>query len=280
MAESKQANVRTWSAPIEGTARNIFAIETDAGFVVVDAPLRKSDGAAARAWLRSLGKPVLAVLVTHAHPDHNFGLTQMLRGTDAPIYATPAVAGAIRATEEAMQAVVPAAFGEAETERDRLFPNAVADPSVPVVIDGVPFEVADHGAVESGADSVWTSPALPGAIFVGDLVMHRAHPSLVQGNSAGYLEASRRLRDLAAPGALFFAGHGGLVPVGAIQRHIDYIEAYRDNVRDLAHGRPALGEREKAELARRMLLAEPSPLLSFLIPMGADPVARELARDG
>jgi len=289
-AVGMDASVRTWTAPVEGTARNVFAIETDAGYVVIDAPLRTSDGAAAGAWLRGLGRPILGVLLTHAHPDHTFGLARMLAalegpgrgapgGEEVPVYATRALADAIRASDEVYARAVAGYFGTAETERDRRHPTALADPSSPLVLGGVPFAVTDVGAVESDADCVWTSPALPGAVFSGDLVMHRTHLSLVQGNSAGYRAAVHRLATAAASYTLFFAGHGGLVPAGAVGRQLRYLDAYRAAVRQLARGRPALDTADKAELVVRMTAVEPSPLLAFLIPSGADAVARELAAE-
>lgn len=276
MGEVRPANVRTWTAPNEGVSRNVFAVETESGFVV-DAPMRNSDGEAAREWLVSLGKPVLAVLVTHAHPDHNSGLTRMLKGMDVPIYATAAVAEGVHATEEPMQRLVRGNFGHADIESDRLFPNAVADPARPVVIDGVPFLVSDAGAMESPAASVWTTPALPGVVFAGDLVMHRTHYAFIQANSAGYLATARRLKQEAEPGTIFFPGHGGLVPVSAIDRQVAHFEAYRDAVGEVAQGRATLDEQAKAELVRHMRTLEPSPVLSMHIALGADAVAGELA---
>ncbi len=280
LGEVAPANVRIWTASNEGVNRNVFAIETETGFVVVDAPMRNSDADAAREWLTSLGKPVLGVLITHAHPDHNFGLTRMLKGRDVPIYATAAVAEAIHATEDFMQQIVRANFGDADIESNRLFPNVVADPAAPIVIDGVPFLVSDAGAMESAADSVWTTPALPGAVFAGDLIMHRTHYAFIQANSAGYLATVRRLTEEAEPGTIFFSGHGGLVPASATGRQIAYIEAYRRNVRELARGRPKLEDEAKAELIARMMKVEPSPILSMHIAMGADTVAAELQATG
>ena len=53
---------------------NAYLVETGEGVAVaVDGTLAVSDGRALRERVRSLGKPLLAVLVTHAHPDHYGG---------------------------------------------------------------------------------------------------------------------------------------------------------------------------------------------------------------
>lgn len=272
-------NVRVWTSPPEGTARNIFAIETPNGFVVVDGPFRKSDGVAGARWLEGLGRPILAALVTHAHPDHYFGLTEMLAERDVPIYATAAVAEGIRSTEEMMARTVAGFIGDEETERDRRLPNALAESGRPVVIDGVQFLANDFGETESAADSVWTTPALPGHVFSGDLVMHRVHVSLYQGRSSRYIAAIERLGREAQPTTLFLTGHGGLATVAALRPQIVYIESFRKAVRELAQGRDYLAEAEHAKLVGRMREVEPSPLLAFLIGGGGNAVARELAAE-
>ncbi len=272
-------NVRTWTAPPPGASRNLFAVETPNGLVLVDGPLRRSDGTAARCWLDELDRPLLAVLLTHAHPDHYYGLTELLAGREVPIHATPAVAEAVRATAGAMRPIVSGYFGAGETEERPPFPNTLVSPGRPTVIDGVPFVVTDYGEAESPADSVWTSPALPGLVFSGDLLMHRTHLALHQGRSAAYMAAVERLGRETGPGAVFMAGHGGLITAAAIGPQLAYLNAYREAVRELAAGRPHLTDAARAELVTRMRAVEPSPVLAFLIAGGADAVAVELAAE-
>ncbi len=275
--EGPLVNVRTWSAGSAGVYRNIHALETETGLVVVDAPLRKSDGAAAREWLLSLQKPVKAVLMTHTHPDHNFGLTEMLQGQSAQVVATRAVADAIRAGEAAFQRFVPNFIGDAETERDRRFPDTTVGDRETFTIDGVPFQARDLGEAESAADSIWTTAALPNALFSGDLVFHRVHTWVAQGATGRYLSVLERLQGEVDRTALFFAGHGGIAPASAIPRQIAYLQTFRAAVRELSSGRTTLTEAQKQELVRRMTVMEPSAMLAFGIATGADAVARELS---
>lgn len=276
-AEAPPVNLRVWSAGAAGSFRNIYALETENGLVVIDAPLRKSDGAAVREWLEAVGKPVEGVLITHMHPDHNFGLTEMLRGSDAPIFATRAVAQAILEAEGGHQQFVPNFIGDAETERDRRFPDVLVESGETVTVDGVPFSVVDQGEAESMADSTWSTPALPNTLFSGDLVFHRVHSWVAQGATDRYLAVLNRFRREADPATLFLAGHGGMAPASVIPRQIAYLEAYRQAVREIAAGRPSLTEAEKQQLVQHMTAVEPSPMLAFGVAIGADAVARELA---
>src|SRR5262249_22486292 len=49
---------------------NAYLVETATSIVVVDATLGVSDGKALRSRIEALNKPLAAVIVTHAHPDH------------------------------------------------------------------------------------------------------------------------------------------------------------------------------------------------------------------
>jgi glyoxylase-like metal-dependent hydrolase (beta-lactamase superfamily II) len=46
--------------------------------VAVDALLTETDSRSLRARLERLGKPLLAVLLTHGHPDHYNGVTKLV----------------------------------------------------------------------------------------------------------------------------------------------------------------------------------------------------------
>ena len=52
----------------QGALVNAYLVETSDGIVAVDGTLTVTDGRALRTRRESLGKPLLAVLVTHAHP--------------------------------------------------------------------------------------------------------------------------------------------------------------------------------------------------------------------
>ena len=67
---------------------NAYLVETGDGVVAVDGTLAVSDGRALRERVQSLGKPLLAVLVTHAHPDHYGAIVELVGDDDVPVVAT------------------------------------------------------------------------------------------------------------------------------------------------------------------------------------------------
>ena len=270
----------TFTAPEAGIYRSSHVIETATGFVVVDAPFRKSDAVMVREQLAVRGKPIEGVLITHMHPDHNFGLTELLHGSEAPIVATPAVADAVAAAEDFFQGLVPNVIGAEETERHRRFPDTLIDSGGQITLGGAVFQVVDMGAAESAADAIWTVPALPQLAFVGDLVFHRMHSWVANGTTAAFITALEALQRDAPAGTLLVPGHGSAVPAAAIPRQIAYLRAFREAVIELADGRPMLSDAQKEQLVARMMALEPSPMLAFGITLGADAVAAELAAEG
>src|SRR5689334_13972706 len=88
--------VHRFAGQAAGTPVNAYLVEGLAGVVAVDATLTVSDGRGLRGRVDALGKPLLGVVLTHAHPDHYGGLVELVRGLDVPVVATRGVAEAIR----------------------------------------------------------------------------------------------------------------------------------------------------------------------------------------
>jgi glyoxylase-like metal-dependent hydrolase (beta-lactamase superfamily II) len=74
--------VHVYRSAERGIFVNSFLVEGDDAVVAVDAPLLLSDAHAFRARLDALRKPLAGVLITHPHPDHYNGVTQLVDGHD------------------------------------------------------------------------------------------------------------------------------------------------------------------------------------------------------
>lgn len=84
--------IYTYRAAEAGLFVNSYLVEGESGVVVVvDTSLLVSDIEALRARLAALRKPLLGVLVTHAHPDHFNGVLGLVRDTEVPVYAAASV---------------------------------------------------------------------------------------------------------------------------------------------------------------------------------------------
>jgi glyoxylase-like metal-dependent hydrolase (beta-lactamase superfamily II) len=53
---------------------NAYIIETKIGLVVVDTMMINSDAKVLRQYIDNINKPLIAVIITHGHPDHYWPL--------------------------------------------------------------------------------------------------------------------------------------------------------------------------------------------------------------
>ena len=102
--------------------------------------------------LDALRKPLLAVLITHGHPDHYNGVGELIRGLDdVPIIATQGVDEAMRRTDDAKAVKWQPVFGDDWPAR-RTFPNRLVHDGDVLHFDGVSFEVREFGGrIELGS---------------------------------------------------------------------------------------------------------------------------------
>jgi glyoxylase-like metal-dependent hydrolase (beta-lactamase superfamily II) len=93
----------------EGALVNAYLVETGEGIIAVDGTLTVSDGRALRSQLE---KPLLAVLVTHSHPDCYGGIVELVGSDDVPIIATAGVATVIRRVDAVKEQILRPMFGD------------------------------------------------------------------------------------------------------------------------------------------------------------------------
>jgi glyoxylase-like metal-dependent hydrolase (beta-lactamase superfamily II) len=92
-AQTRPLTVKVMTASETGLHANIAIIEGEKDAVLVDAPFTRADAYRVAAQILDDNKVLKAVIVTHAHPDHYFGLGVIHDVfPDARIIAQPAVA--------------------------------------------------------------------------------------------------------------------------------------------------------------------------------------------
>jgi glyoxylase-like metal-dependent hydrolase (beta-lactamase superfamily II) len=257
---------------------NAYLIETAHGVVAIDATMTVAESARLRSELLALHKPLLAVLITHGHPDHYGGVTGLLAGDAVPVIATRAVDAVIRRDDRAKnEALTRAGVIWAQP---RTFPNRLVDSGQPVELDGMRFTPYDAGPGESDADCVWIleSPAAKAA-FVGDLVINHVHAFLADGHSAAWLNKldpfKQKLQGLGV--TTVYTGHGEPGGLELFDWTRLYVDTYRKTVRELAAGQSSLSPEQKTALSQRMAAFLPGNALAQFVTRSADVVAAELA---
>jgi glyoxylase-like metal-dependent hydrolase (beta-lactamase superfamily II) len=267
-----QPTVHRFPTRHESAFVNAYAVETESGTVAVDGLLTISDSSAMREALERIGKPLRAVLVTHSHPDHYAGLSQVVADDDVPIIAPQGVIDTIARDDAAKDAIVGPMFGD-EWPTKRVFPNTPVEDGESVTFDGVTFTAIDLGPSESPHDSPWVLGEDSKTVFLGDQIYDHKHSYLADGFHAEWLANIAELRERFPADAVFYIGHGGPVGSEMWDWQRDYIETFLDAVGTADWSEP---ERAKAAVVARMKQYEPSDELQFLMELSIEPVAAQL----
>ena len=256
----------------EGAVVNAYLVETASGVVAVDGLLQVSAAKEMRAGIDRLGKPLLAAVLTHSHPDHYAGLGQIVAGDDVPIYAPQGVIDTITADDALKDQIVGPMFGE-EWPADRVFPDTAIGDGESVTFDDVTLTVIDLGPSESPHDSPWILGDEAKTVFLGDQIYDHKHCYLADGFYVEWLRNIEKLRARFPDDAVFHIGHGGPVGVEMWDWQRGYIELFVDTVSSADWSEP---EQAKATVVERMREYEPSEELQFLMELSVEPVAAKL----
>jgi glyoxylase-like metal-dependent hydrolase (beta-lactamase superfamily II) len=256
----------------EGALVNAYLVETSEGIVAVDGTLTVSDGRALRAQVESLGKPLLAVLVTHAHPDHYGGIVELVGTDHVSVIATAGVDAVIRRDDELKEQILRPMFGE-EWPRKRTFPNRTVSDGERVDLGGATFTVLDLGPGESPHDSIWFLGDDRRTVFLGDQVYNRNHAYLADGFYEEWLGHLERLRWELPADATLHIGHGRPVTPAHFDWQREYVETFVEAVRGADWSQP---DKARAAVVERMTRLLPTDKLRFLMELSIDPVAARL----
>jgi glyoxylase-like metal-dependent hydrolase (beta-lactamase superfamily II) len=267
--------VHSYRSNASGIYSNSYIIELEKGVVVIDATLAVSSGKEVRNLINEIGKPVYAVLLTHGHPDHYNGLTEITKGLPAPIYSSQNVLHVIKQYDQVKEKQWKGTFGD-EWPASRTFPNKIIKDGESLTFETTTFSMNDLGPGESHSDSYWVMQTdSTKNVFLGDIVLHKVHAYLSDGHFKEWMNHLRELNEKLNDITLFYPGHGlpGGKELFAWQQQ--YLETYKENLKPLWADK-RITEEEKGILKQKMEAFLPGDKLSFLIGLGAEPTAKSI----
>jgi glyoxylase-like metal-dependent hydrolase (beta-lactamase superfamily II) len=219
---------------------NTYWMSVPDGLLVIDTGRNVSGGHRAAAAIRQTGKPVVAILITHPHPDHVGGAGALREEfPDVPMYASEATAAWMRADPLGFYPLARQAdpdFPAQLTYPDRTFPaDQVLD------IGGVQLHTAQFGPGESETATAYYEPASR-ILFSGDLTGEHVTPALLEGRSCGWLTNLERLAQRFPDALTAYPGHGSSdESASQIAEQDAYLRTFRGLVRPATLAESAAG---------------------------------------
>ncbi len=259
---------------------NVYLVETENGVVVVDGATALSTSREIRGIIdNQIKKPILAVLLTHGHPDHYAGVKEILNGLDVPFISTQLAYDFCRYQDEhKADTLIHKNYGD-DAPPVRMFPNRIERDGAQLTFDGVQFALCDMGPCESGGDTTWTM-TVDGVkhVFIGDLIYNHTHSYFRDGHALEWLNALDRLGREYDHNAVFYPGHGELCGTEMVHWEKGYILAFLTSLESMLRGRDALNDAEKEQLVARMKSYMPTEKLLNLLKYEFDETIRILSK--
>ncbi|WP_051830391.1 MULTISPECIES: MBL fold metallo-hydrolase [Streptomyces] len=140
--------------------------------ILVDAQLTRSAGRELAEWVAGKGRRLLAIVVTHHHPDHYFGAEEVLKlFPDAQLLAAPAVIEGIERTAAAKVAQWKPVYGD-DIPDHPLIPAPLLPQ--PLMLDGQVIPVLLLGQGDCENSTVVHVPSIR-TVIAGDFAYNGTH---------------------------------------------------------------------------------------------------------
>lgn len=215
---------------------NSWIIHNDEGIVVIDAQRSLSAGRELAEQIRTLNKPLLAVLITHPHPDHFGGLASVLEAfPGTPVLASQATTEILENDRNGFIAATKRILGDDAPDTQPL-PTSNFRDGERLDIGGIELVIYEMGRGEADSATVFFAPD-DNALFIGDVADNQRTGFLMEGHTVEWLIQIETLqRTFADLNPQLYPGHGAAGGMEMLASQTEWIESVRTLVKDRMDG--------------------------------------------
>jgi len=254
---------------------NAFIVESTKELVIVDTTLTASDSKALKQKADSLNKPIAGIILTHGHPDHVAGTTNVATN-GVPIYSLHSVNKLMQDTEAAKHKQWSSMFG-AEWIPKWTYPNQLVNDGDAVKIGELTFNVLDIGSGgDCDANSIWLLDDENKSAFVGDLIYSNNHTYMNDGSILRWLSNLDRYSPVLKNFTSYYVGHGPAGNFTSLAKQKEYFLTYSSNVLKATKGSGIFADDTRKAFEQTMFNLFPDYGCQFMVALSADRVGKEL----
>lgn len=264
-----------------GAFAQAIVIETSRSAVVIDAGGSAAHAERIKTRLREIGKPLVALLLTHAHLDH-YGGAGLLRSNNVPLITSAGVARHLADWDSTNFARFGATVPAGPRGPDRLLADGES-----LTVDGVRITLREAGPGESYSDAWFLIEGIDRrAAVIGDLAMYGIPPFAQSGHTGDWVRALRKVRAAIPVGTPIYIGHDRRAMQGdttawgheVINLQVQRLQAFSEAVRGVTASARLLRPAEIDTITARLLRESPETdaTYAFLYRTSANVLAAEL----
>jgi glyoxylase-like metal-dependent hydrolase (beta-lactamase superfamily II) len=219
-ASKTDFNVITYQSSPEGFMSNSHIIIGENEAILIDAQFSQVEGKKVAELIKSTGKKLTKILITHPHPDHYYGLEVLgVEFSDAEILGGPQTIEGVKNTAKYWKDNEggPPTLGKMTVLGDKGF--KYEDISLT-------FRIFRNG--ESVENTVIYIPSSK-TLFIGDLASNNVHMWIGENNIDKWLEQLRSIRSIGSISSVY-PGHGLVGTADILERAEEYLLNFKESV--------------------------------------------------
>lgn len=193
--------IHTYTSPEKTGMNSTHIIETKNKLVLVDAQFFRPFAKNFRKYADKIGKPINRIIISHAHPDHWFGLEFF---KDIPIYSLFETQKTIKKVGHFMIAGKKKQMGDKVADEKVVPTNIITEGEE--IIDGVKFVYQKVIDAEAGVQLLIKLPAQK-TLIAQDLIFTNTHLFIGQNAFDGWNKVITEMENMKAYNYIL-AGHG------------------------------------------------------------------------